>query len=165
MLEFGLVRVELFGLKVDLPAGARKAAKKLPKRDLLADGFDFLNKLPTNFVQQVRIGGIGNVLGLGRGVHRHALGLDQPQLAPALEGYLLNDSHPFGADTLAKFRHGRAVQNPGRLRLIKPAKGLPIVVLIEILDRLLVRDIVAVLEDVHSPTMSRMNFGRRPLCL
>ncbi len=44
--------------------------------------------------------------------------------------------------------------NPRGLRLIKSAKGLPVNVLMQVLRRLLVRDVVAVLEDMqpyHEP--------------
>ncbi len=132
----------------------REKQRKNPKRDLLADGFDFLYKLPAHLVQQVRIGGIRGILRLGRGVHRHAFGLDQPQLAPPFQNDALNGGHSLGADALAKFGHAGAVKNLRRLRLIKSAKVLPVDVLMEVVRRLLVRDVVAVLEDMktyHEP--------------
>ena len=130
------------------------APKGLAEGHLLADPLDLMNDLLLDAVQKIRIRGIGDVLGLGGGIHGDPFGLHQAHLAPGLQEHLLDLEHPLGPDALPKLHQRAGLQDILLLQGLESAEALPVGVLVEHLHSPLIRAVVAVLQQVdadHQP--------------
>jgi len=146
--------VEFFDPEKDFLSGSAKGAKGLPEGYLLTNPLDLSDNLLSNPVKKIDVRRIGNVLGLGGGIHRYPSGFYQTHLRPRLEQYRLDLFHPFSSDAVPKLHQGRGFQDLTSLERVESAEALPVSILMEYLHSPLIRTIVPVLQNMdanHQP--------------
>jgi hypothetical protein len=142
--------VELLDPEQDPLSGSTEGPKGFPEGHLLADPGNLFDDLLLDPVQKVRIGRIGNVLGLRRRIHRHPPGFHQAHLRPGVKQDGLDPFHPLRTDPVAELDHRGGIQKLTTLEGVESAETLPVGVLMQHLHRPVVRAVVSVLQNVDA---------------
>jgi hypothetical protein len=131
---FRVFPVELLDSEEEFLTGSDEGAKGFPKGYHLANPLDLFDDLLSNSVKKIGIRRIGDVLGLGSGIHRHPLGLHQSHARPSREQHGLYLFHPLSTDPFPELHKRCGFQNLTALEGVKSTEALPIGIFMKHLD-------------------------------